>query len=366
MKLIAKSLVLLCAATPLLSVSAADDKGQTNAKPAIKVNDLFTNAIVAKAKGITISRSQLDEALIGIKTGAAARNQTSPPEQMTMLEKQILQRLIQVQLLNAKATDADKAAGKEQTAKRIEELKKRAGSDELFQTQLKTIGFTEAELKNKMGEELTAETVLKRELKASASDEDIKKFYDENPGKFEQPEMVKAAHVLIGTKDMTTGTDLSDEQKNAKKKIAEDVLKKAKAGEDFAKLAKEYSDDPGSKDKGGEYTFPRGQMMPEFESAAFSLNTNQVSDIVTTTYGYHIIKLYEKLPAKKVEFDKVKDDIKEYLSNQSVQKQLPEYLEKLQKDSDVQILDERLKPEPIKPPTAEDAMPTPAPKLNVK
>ena len=78
--------------------------------------------------------------------------------------------------------------------------------------------------------------------------------------------------MLISTKDMTTGTDLSDDQKAAKKKVAEDVLKRAKAGEDFAKLAKEYS----KPREDGEYTFPRGQMVPEFEAAAFSLGTNQV------------------------------------------------------------------------------------------
>ncbi|HEU5123997.1 MAG TPA: peptidylprolyl isomerase [Verrucomicrobiae bacterium] len=357
MKLIAKSLVLLCAAAPLLSVSAADEAGSTNAEPAFKASDLFTNAIVAKAKGVSISRSQLDDAMISIKTGAAARGQSISPEQMPMIERSVLDRLIQVQVLNAKATEADKKAGIEATQKRIEELKKQAGSDETFAARLTSLGLTEAELQSKMSEEIIAENVMKRELKVDVSDDDVKKFYDENPGKFEKPEMVRAAHVLIATKDLTTGTELSDEQKAAKKKVAEDVLKRAKAGEDFAKLAKEYSDDPGSKDKGGEYTFPRGQMMPAFESAAFSLNTNQVSDIVETPYGYHIIKLYEKLPAKKIELSEVKDDIKEYLGNQQVLKQSPEYLEKLEKEADVQILDPRLKAVelPKRPTAAMDA-----------
>jgi parvulin-like peptidyl-prolyl isomerase len=344
MRMITKSLVLLCAAMPLANAAAAD--GTATNRPAIRVGDLFTNSIVAKAKGVTISRSQLDEALIGIKTGAAARGQNIPPEQVALLEKQILQRLIQVQLLNAKATDEDRAAGKEQTAKRIEELKKQAGSDEVFAARLKSIGLNENELMSKMTEELTAEGVLKRELKVEVPDEDVKKFYDENPGRFEKPEMVKAAHVLLATMDLATRTDLSDEQKAAKKKIAEDVLKRARAGEDFAKLAKDYSEDTGSKENGGEYTFPRGQMAPEFEAAAFSMTTNQISDIVTTQFGYHIIKTYEKIPAKKVEFDEVKTELKEALVGQEIQKQLPEYFEKLEKESDVQILDERLKPAP--------------------
>jgi len=126
MKIFTKPLILLCAAATLLSVRAAEEPAATPAKPVIKVSDLFTNSIVAKGKGLSISRSQLDDALISIKTGAAARGQTIPPEQMTLLEQNILQRLIQVQLLNSKATDADKAAGKEAVAKRIAELKTRA------------------------------------------------------------------------------------------------------------------------------------------------------------------------------------------------------------------------------------------------
>src|SRR5262249_36535838 len=150
------------------------------------------------------------------------------------------------------------------------------------------------ELQSKMIEESTAQIVLERELKISVSDDEVKKFYDDNPSKFEQPEMVRASHILLSTRDPETNKDLPDEQKMAKRKKAEELLKRARAGEDFAKLARENSEDPGSKDRGGEYQFSRGQMVPEFETAAFSLKTNEVSEIVTTQYGYHIIKLSEK------------------------------------------------------------------------
>lgn len=127
------------------------------------------------------------------------------------------------------------------------------------------------------------------------------------------------------------------------------MLKRARAGEDFAKLAKEYSDDPGSKDTGGEYTFARGKMVPEFEAAAFSLNTNQVSDIVQTQFGYHIIKLYEKLPAEKVELSKAHDRLKDWLTGRAMQQKLPDYIEKASKEAEVEILDEKLKPESSAP-----------------
>src|SRR5262249_17793464 len=157
-----------------------------------------------------------------------------------------------------------------------------------------------------------AEAVLDRELKnkITISDERLKKYYDDNPKNFEQPESVRASHVLLSTKDPVTRQDLSAEQKNVKKATAEKVLARAKKGEDFTALVKEFSEDPGSKERDGEYTFSRGQMVPEFEAAAFSLNPNQISDIVTTMYGFHIIKLLEKIPAKKLDFAKVSDQLR--------------------------------------------------------
>jgi parvulin-like peptidyl-prolyl isomerase len=197
--------------------------------------------------------------------------------------------------------------------------------------------------------------VVKRELKTNLTEDEAKKYYQDNPSKFEEPERVRVAHVLISTKDPATGSDFSDDKKALKRKQIEDLLKRAKAGEDFGKLASEYSEDPGSKDKAGEYTFPRGQMVPEFESAAFSLNPNQVSDVVTTSYGYHIIKLYEKLPAKKEPLNGLetrtiyrKPDggiiaIKDVLADQSMQKQFPDYMRNLRKEANVEILDKKLK-----------------------
>ena len=336
----------LAAALPVWG-AAPDQPAATNAaaaaKPAVKPANLFGNTVVAKGKGVEVTRGQLDDEVIRVKAQAAARGQNIPPEQMAMVERQILDQLIQVQLLQAKATEADKAAGKALAEKRFEEAKTRLGSEEALNRQLKLMGATREEVLAKWTESATAETVLKRELKVNVTDADAKKYYDDNPARFEEPEMVRASHILLMTTDPKTNTELTEDQKAAKRKQMEGLLKRARAGEDFAKLAKEYSEDPGSKDKGGEYKFPRGQMVPEFEAAAFSLSTNQVSDIVTTRFGYHIIKLSEKIPAQKVEFDKAAADIKEGLTQQALQKQFPDYIAKLKKEAGVEILDEKLK-----------------------
>jgi parvulin-like peptidyl-prolyl isomerase len=210
---------------------------------------------------------------------------------------------------------------------------------------------TKEDWEKQSAEQATIPIVLTRELNINITDADVKKFYDENSSKFEQADMVKAAHILLMTTDPATRAELSEEKKAAKKKQIEDLLKRAKAGEDFGKLAKEYSEDPGSKDNGGEYTFPRGQMVPEFEAAAFSLGTNQVSDVITTQFGYHIIKLYEKIPAKKLALTEmvpggavtVAEYVKDTLTQQALQKQASEYIAKLRKAAGVEILDPKLK-----------------------
>jgi peptidyl-prolyl cis-trans isomerase C len=328
-----------------LWAAPGDATNTAPAKPASKLDTLFDDPVIVKGKGVEVKRSQFDDEVVRAKAQLAAGGRMISAEQIPLLEQQVLNGLIQIQLLQTKATEADKTAGKELAQKKIDEAKAHLGSDEKVDTQLKIMGLTRAEFMAKLTQQGTAESVIKRELNVNISEDDVKKFYDDNPSKFEQPEQVHVSHILLATKDMTTKTELTEDKKAAKLKLAQDLVKRARAGEDFAKLAKEYSEDPGSKDKGGEYTFPRGQMVAEFEATAFSLNPGQVSDVVTTQFGYHVIKLLEKIPAKKMELAKVAPDLKEYLSQQAIGKQLPDYLTKLKKDADVQILDEKLKAE---------------------
>ena len=348
MKRTTRTLALLLGAAALAAWRApAQTPAATNPLPSLRptnLSDLFPDTVVAKGKGVEIKRSRLEEEVIRTKGQYAAQGRPIPPEQTPLVEQQILEGLIQFQLLLAKATPADKLSGKELAGKKMEEAKTQLGEERLNQ-QLKLANITRAEQVSQWADKLAARNMLVRDLKINITDEDVKKFYDDNPAKFEQPEMVRASHILLLTNDPNTRAELTKEQKEAKHKQMEDLLKRARAGEDFAKLAKEFSEDPGVKQNGGEYVFSRSDLLvPEFKAAAFSLHTNQVSDIVTTQYGYHIIKLTEKIPAKKIELAKVSDRVKEDLISEAVQKQLPEYYQKLRKEADIQILDERLKP----------------------
>jgi len=326
----------------------------TNVNPQAAMTALFGDPVIARGSGFEIKRSELDQVMTGVKSTAAARGQTIPPGQLTLIESQLLDRLIQDQLLLQKATDADRTNGVQKAGLQMNMLLERFGSQEVLERQMKAVGLTVAELRAKIIQENTAQAVKIRELNVTVTDAEVKQFYDNptNLADFEQPEMVYARHILLMTMDPVTRTPLSTDQQQAKRKQMDDLLKRIRGGADFAALAKQYSEDPGSKDNGGELpAFPHGQMVPEFEAAAFSLTNNQVSDVITSAYGYHIIKLLDKTPAKKLALtDKVPSSdvtiasrIKDFLTQQKTEKLAPAYLEKLRKAADVQILDADLK-----------------------
>src|SRR5258706_7149094 len=239
-------------------VAEAADKPASKpaAAPTTKPASLFPDEVIARGKGIEIKRSMLDEAFIALKANAAAQNQVIPEGQRAMLEARLLERIIITQVLTNKATVPDKAKAKENADKFISDAKKKTATEETFQRELIAMGMSAEQFQARVMEQALAEAVLEREVKSkiTVSDEQMKKFYDENPQQFEQPESVRASHVLLSTKDPGTRQDLSTEQKVAKKATAEKVLARAKKGEDFAALVKEFSEDPYSQDKGGGYT----------------------------------------------------------------------------------------------------------------
>lgn len=363
----AKILVLLGAVAPMVAFGVSPDQPPpTNSGSSTdKLQSLFADSIVVKGKGVEVKRNELDQEVVAARSGYAARQIPAPPD----LEQQALRGLVIKQLVLNKATDADRAEGKKDFEARLANVKAARGmTDEQFDKFLSAQlfgGQTREEWEKQNIDTLTVPVVLQREMGVKITDEDARKYYDDpkNISKFEQPEMVRASHILLMTIDPETQQPLSDEKKAAKRKEMEDILKQAKAGKDFAELAKQYSEDPGSKNTGGEYTFPRGKMVKEFEDTAFSLKPGEISGIIETRYGYHIIKLSEKIPAKKVDFDKVKDRLKEALAQDQINKELRPFVAKLEKEADLKILDDNLKGTDLLPeaPQDEDAS-TAAPK----
>jgi peptidyl-prolyl cis-trans isomerase D len=156
------------------------------------------------------------------------------------------------------------------------------------------------------------------------SDDELKVQYQQDIQQYQVPNRVHVQHILLMT---VSKTDAEVEEIRQK---AEDVLKQAKKGTKFDDLAKKYSEDPGTKDKGGDLGFlTQGQTVPEFEKTAFTLPKGSISDLVKTQYGFHIIKVLEKETAHTKPFDEVKDSIKTPLLLSKADKQAGEVADKL-------------------------------------
>jgi peptidyl-prolyl cis-trans isomerase C len=152
------------------------------------------------------------------------------------------------------------------------------------------------------------------QAKAAVKDEDVKAYFTAHPDKFRTPETFNARHILIGTRANGDKKALTEEEAKAK---ADKVLAEIKGGKSFADAAKEYSDDPGSKDKGGLYEdTPFGRFVPEFDEAVRKQAIGQVGEPVKTMFGYHLIEVEKITPAAAQTFEQVKDDAREQVASE--------------------------------------------------
>ncbi len=222
---------------------------------------------------------------------------------------------------------------------KLAEIKKQFNSEDDYKKILQEQGIGEKDLRKRIAVGLTIEDLIEKKIKASIKDEDVEKFYRENQETmFKNPEMVEASHILLKIEEPAKEAldKMDDEQKKkavdeAKAKAlakAKEILAKVKQGEDFSKLAKENSACPSGKEGGSLGKFPKGRMVKQFEDAAFALKPGEVSEVVETQFGYHIIKTTAKDEAGTVPLEKVKDDIRKQLVGQKMQKELEENKEK--------------------------------------
>ncbi|HXR08590.1 MAG TPA: peptidylprolyl isomerase [Candidatus Acidoferrum sp.] len=326
---------------------------------------LFPNPVVATGKGIEIKRNEVEDAFVTERTLVAQQQHVVIPESdRPRVESDILEHMVVDKILVQKATEEERAKTCDEAAKYFDDMRKSSPSEELFQQQVKASGKTFEEIKAAYVEKKLARLVLVRELVPgnAVSDEAVKKVYEDEKysTNFAIPQMAHVAHILISELDPVTQQPLPPDQRREKEKLARELKARAEGGEDFAALAKQYSDDISTKDKGGEHTFARHAMRPGlegFEAAAFSLKTNQISDLVETPFGYHIIKLLNMVPQSKVPFDQVSAGIKDYLANEEINKQLPVYIPKIEAEYNVKFLMPGYSPTPLAAP-ATNAPPT--------
>jgi peptidyl-prolyl cis-trans isomerase C len=288
-------------------------------------------AVVAKVNGTPIAKGEL------IKMAEQIHSQLAPNQPETAdFYRKVLDQLVSNELLMEEAKAAGITATDEEVNKQVSELKGRFPSPEKYQEELKKEGLTEADLAKQAREAFVLQKLVETKVvnDVKVTDQEVKAFYDQNPDKLKRPERVHVRHILIRVDAKATPED----KKKARAK-ADDILAKLKAGGDFAKLAEESSDDPGSKQRGGDLSWvSRNQTVPPFESAAFGLKKpNEISPVVESQFGYHIIQLIEHQDAGMVPFDEVKDKISGFLKQQQQREKFLGHVKALKEKAKVEI-----------------------------
>ncbi len=223
-----------------------------------------------------------------------------------------------------------------------------------LETYMAETGTSEAEMREQMA--VRKMVLAKAESLPKPTDEEIQKYYDENKDNFDQDETVAAAHILI-----KVDPNDDDAAKAAKRERLEGLRKQLLEGADFAELAKANSDCPSSSAGGDLGTFGRGQMVPEFDAAAFAQPTGSVGEIVETQFGYHLIKVTEHQQAKALDFAEVKPRISDILYSQKQQEAVREFVDGLRQNANVQRFDQAPTEEsPAAPEVADEQAAAPA------
>ena len=208
----------------------------------------------------------------------------------------------------------------EEVKKEIDSLRGQFPTPDAFTKALAAEGMNEQQLLERARQEFLVQKYVETKVasKITVTDESVKTFYDQNQDQMKVPERLHLRHILVGVEPTA-----SPEDKQKAKTEADEVLAKLKAGGDFAALAKEHSDDPGSKEKAGDLSWiAQGQTVEPFEKAAFALKDQEVSGVVETRFGYHVIQRLETQAAGVVPFDHVKERIRSFLKQRDTQQAL--------------------------------------------
>ncbi len=204
-----------------------------------------------------------------------------------------------------------------------------------MKTALKAAGLTPKELEELSRKDIVIKNLVEKEIvpKINISEAEARNYYDGNIDKFTHVESIKASQILCSVDSKAT----AEEKKKAKGK-AEALLKEIRGGKDFTELARTNSSCPDSKNGGDLGYFARGVRPPAFDAVAFAMKPGEVSDVVETGLGYHIIKLMEKREAGAAKFDEVKKRIQDYLKKAQIQKSLADYVARLRENAKIEKL----------------------------
>jgi peptidyl-prolyl cis-trans isomerase C len=289
--------------------------------------------VCARIDGQPVGRGELEAA---VKMAEANAGKPVPADQRDAVYRTLLDQVILFRLLSAEAKVRGITVTPEEVASRIAAIKQQFPSEAEFQKKLLERKTTLQQLEDDQRRDLLHAKTIEAEVapKVAVTPADLDDFYAKNPDQFKEPETVRASHILF-----SVAQDATPQAKTAARTEAEGVLKRAKSGEDFAALARQYSKDPGSAQVGGDLNFfPKEQMVPEFSNAAWALKPGEISGLVDSQFGIHIIKVTDRRAGRTVPLADVKDRLEAFLKQRKQQELMRAYLSSLKAKYRVEVL----------------------------
>lgn len=291
---------------------------------ALSVAGCSKEPLAAKVNGKKITLAEVDVRLTQMAGQQAEMFQGEQGEQAKVqFRNQVLDQMIEMELLMAEVNKRGIKVTDKEIDTKLKELMTDYGLKDQTELEaaLKQQNMTLVQFKEELASRVQIEKLgdqVTKDIKASSKE--VKDYYEKNKASFAVKDQVQVAHILV--------------QEEAK---AKEILADVKAGADFAKVAKEFSIDPGSKDKGGEMPMTdKDQFVPEFADASWKLEPGQVSDLVKTTYGFHIIKMIAKKNGGEKKFEDIKDEVEEQMLSADKQETFGKWLDELKKNAKIE------------------------------
>lgn len=288
--------------------------------------------VLARVNGTPVTKADFERLIKNMEMGAG---QPVPAERRDEIYRKAIEQLVTYNLLSQEAKSRNVSVSDAEIDASVKQMQSQFPNEAEFKKALATRGMTVERLRSDARVDMAISKMMEGEVASqpTPTDAQVREFYDRNPDKFKQEEAIRASHILIKADEKADAAA----KKQARARI-DAVLRQVKGGADFAELAKKHSQD-GSAAQGGDLNFfTKGQMVPAFDQAANALQPGQVSDVVTTQFGYHIIKVTEKRPASTVPFDQVGPRIKEFLTEQQKQERAQAFIDGLKKKAKIEVL----------------------------
>jgi peptidyl-prolyl cis-trans isomerase SurA len=294
--------------------------------PAVRGFSKTVDRIVAKVNEEIITQSELEERTVVKMMGLRKANIQPMPSQEEVMDEE-LKVMIEERLLINAGKELRLKVDEESVNKAVDEIKRTNGlNDGELEKMLQLEGKSLEDYRDKIRKQILISKVVGFEVRkrAMVSKEEAEEYYNQHLKDYWVLEKLKLRHILFLMDDT-----LPEEDRRFKKKKASQALKKIRAGEDFVAVAKEFSEDISASTGGDLGEIERGKMVPEFEKAAFQLKEGEVSGLVETPYGLHIIKVDKIYPGETLPLNKVRLQIESQLKEKKIKVEYEKYVQEL-------------------------------------